>query len=76
MNMFRQQFVVFFISIVLIASGKNVDLGKIPLIEEAESGTPGSEFSIQLDGDVTYVITDANYTGSAGPGEASRIITY
>jgi endo-1,4-beta-xylanase len=54
----------------------SVNFGKTPVIVEAESGTIGSKFSVQQDGDITYVTTDTNHTGSAAPGDTNIIITY
>jgi endo-1,4-beta-xylanase len=49
--------------------------GKIPVIVEAESGKIGSNFSVNKDGDITYVTPKTNYTGQVNPGDTSRTVT-
>lgn len=51
------------------------DLGKKPVIVEAESGSVGSSYSVQTDGDVTYVATNVNYTGQSYPEGVESVIT-
>ncbi|WP_297099278.1 endo-1,4-beta-xylanase [uncultured Draconibacterium sp.] len=52
------------------------DAGAKPVIIEAESGTVGSNYSVLTDGDVSYVTTDVNYTGSSYPGGSESVIIY
>jgi endo-1,4-beta-xylanase len=50
--------------------------GKRPLIVEAESGVPGSNFNILQDSTITYVNVSNNSTNQGNPGDTSRMITY
>ena len=52
------------------------NVGKKPVIVEAESGQLGSYFNVLQDGGVTYVGTDSNWTSLTAPGDTTRMITY
>jgi endo-1,4-beta-xylanase len=52
------------------------DEADVPVIVEADSGEVGSSFSTQQEGDITYIATTDNYTGQAGPGDTSRMVTF
>ncbi|MCB0748547.1 MAG: endo-1,4-beta-xylanase, partial [Ignavibacteriae bacterium] len=52
------------------------DFGKTPIIVEAESGIVGSNFSVQQDGDITFVSPTKNYTGQSFPEDSNSVITY
>ena len=54
----------------------DVNASKIPVVVEAESGTLGKDFSVQTDGNVTYISPNSNYTGLASPADTNRIATY
>lgn len=52
------------------------DSSAIPVIIEAESGTVGSAFAVDTDGDLGFVTTSVNYAGQSFPGDTSRLLTY
>ena len=52
------------------------DSSAIPVIIEAESGTVGSAFAVETDGDLGFVTTNVNYAGQSSPGDTSRLLTY
>ena len=54
----------------------DVNAPLLPVIVEAESGKIGSLFSETQDGDVTYIATTQNYSGSASPADTNRMATY
>ncbi len=54
----------------------NVHSGDTPVTMEAESGIPGSGFSILQNGAISYVTAKSNYSDLATPGDATRIITF
>ena len=58
------------------AQNNGDDPGKKPVVVEAESGSVGSNYSVQTEGDVSYVATDVNYTGSSYPQGSESVITY
>lgn len=73
-------FSLFLISILLSytgsAQGTGDDVGKKPVVIHAESGAVGSNFAVETEGDVTYVTTNVNYTGSSNPQGSESVITY
>ena len=52
------------------------DSSAIPVIIEAESGTVGSAFAVDTDGDLGFVTTSVNYAGQSFPADTSRLLTY
>ncbi len=52
------------------------NVGKKPVVVEAESGQLGSHFKVYDSSNVTYVSTDTNWTSLTSPGDTSRMITY
>jgi glucuronoarabinoxylan endo-1,4-beta-xylanase len=53
----------------------STDTGKIPIIVETESGELGNYFAIQADGEITFVTTTMNHTGTS-PEDTNRVATY
>jgi endo-1,4-beta-xylanase len=62
--------------ILFLFNDSNVNAGQRPVIVEAESGELGSSFSTMQDGEVSYITTTANYTGSGSPDDSNRVATY
>ncbi|MBN1997839.1 endo-1,4-beta-xylanase, partial [candidate division KSB1 bacterium] len=50
--------------------------GETPVYVEAESGILGSGYSVQQDGDITYVTPTSNFDGQSSPEDPNRVITY
>ena len=49
------------------------DFGKTPVIVEAETGDLGSNFSVQKDGDISYITTKVDYSGQTNPESNNSI---
>ncbi len=70
-------FFLFLFSLINYAQSQTLeDLGMKPVIIEAESGTPGSGFDIVQEGDLFYVTTNSDFTGSVSPEDTTRIVRY
>lgn len=54
----------------------DVNADKIPVAVEAESAEVGSDFSVQQDGEISYVKIETNTVNTGNPGTDARVITF
>jgi Beta-1,4-xylanase len=54
----------------------DINVGKKPVVVEAESGNVGSNYSVLKDGNLTYVTPITDWTSLTNPGDSSRTIKY
>lgn len=73
---------VFFVSILInvllinVTANDSINSNLKPIIIEAESGVLGSNFSTSIVGDITYITTNADFSGQSNPGNSNSIATY
>ncbi|MBN2274236.1 MAG: endo-1,4-beta-xylanase [Bacteroidales bacterium] len=64
------------ISMVFLMISLNMAGQNEPVVAEAESGTPGSDYAILSDGDVTYIAPKTNFINATNPGDAIKVASY
>ncbi|MDA3928750.1 MAG: endo-1,4-beta-xylanase [Prolixibacteraceae bacterium] len=73
---------VFIVSILMnlllinVAANDSINSNLKPIIVEAESGLLGSNFSTSIVGDITYITTNADFSGQSNPENSNSIATY
>jgi len=61
---------------ILVLIFNNSVADDLPVIVEAESGTLGANYSIQTEGDVTFIFPDSTLINAGNPANIHRIASY